>query len=395
MRLNPNIADSSSGSDLTLSVEENSAGIRVPSSRRSSVRVTKWIRRLHLYTGLLLLPWVIFFGFSGVLFNHVSWTGANTVTELGRGEMDRLYQWQAADPSQLADDLLGKLNENAAEARYEKVLQSVPLLEGGITFQGTTENGDVSVALSPGTGRATITQSEKQDETNRPDFDGKTMPLDSISEKEGRVIAGRILEAAGIVPLGELKRAERGGTELRFQIVSVEGGKKWNVVYNLAAGKLAGRAADRPGKFDLGTALGRLHKLHGYPENGGLRWFWSAFGDATGVTMVFWGLSGLIMWWQMKPTRVLGICGISLAAVAALFVFGGTYNFLFFGPSPQKGRPTRPAGPSTRPQVGPSETDPTKEAPRDLPGEPWIKTGWINLDLRTFQWERPPLQAIS
>ncbi len=344
MRLTPNIVDSSSGGDLTQNIEETVPASRVTSSRRSSVRVTKWVRRIHLYTGLLLLPWVIFFGFSGVLFNHAAWSESATVTNLGHEEMVRLYGWQPVDASQLANELLEALNEDAGEARYERIQTTSPVLEGGITFQGQAESGEVNVTLSPLTGRATVTQKKSKSEAKQPDFEGKSILLDSISEGKGKAISEKILETSGIIPLRELKRAERGGTELRFQMKTTEDRQIWNVVYNAATGKLSGRATNETGGFELGPVVGRMHKLHGYPENSGARWLWSAFADATGVTMVFWGLSGLVMWWQMKPTRVLGICGLSLAAVAALFVFGGTYNSIFFGPAQQKGGISRPVG---------------------------------------------------
>jgi hypothetical protein len=34
-------------------------------------------------------------------------------------------------------------------------------------------------------------------------------------------------------------------------------------------------------------------------------------------TMCFWGLSGLVMWWQIKATRRAGAVVLALSAVAA------------------------------------------------------------------------------
>jgi hypothetical protein len=35
------------------------------------------------------------------------------------------------------------------------------------------------------------------------------------------------------------------------------------------------------------------------------------------LTMCFWGLSGLVMWWQVKTTRKAGAVVLVLSAVAA------------------------------------------------------------------------------
>ena len=33
----------------------------------------RWIRTLHLYSGLFMLPWVFLYGFTALLFNHSTW----------------------------------------------------------------------------------------------------------------------------------------------------------------------------------------------------------------------------------------------------------------------------------------------------------------------------------
>lgn len=46
----------------------------------------------------------------------------------------------------------------------------------------------------------------------------------------------------------------------------------------------------------------------------------------------FWSISGVIMWWQIKPTRLVGVSGLSIAAVIAFLVISGTLTELEFGP---------------------------------------------------------------
>jgi hypothetical protein len=328
--------------------------------------MVKIVRRIHLYTGLLLLPWVIFFGLSGVLFNHPEWLGtSSTVATLSADEVNHLQVQQPLEVNRMADEIVSRLNGRNGGTRYERDTGETPEIQGTITFQGVTDGEDVSVSLSPVSGKATVSSRLRAKEVKRPDFEGESFRLESFPESENKVIAGKILEDLGRVPVSELKLSDRRSVELRFQVRSIEDGQNWNLVYNAATGKLSGRISDVENSIEWGAILKRLHQLHGYPESVSARWLWSAFADATGMTMVFWGVSGLIMWWQMKPTRVLGIAGLSLAAVAALFVFTGTFKAMTFGLLPQKPESSRTSVPPV--------SDPVKGSDgvsKGIPGKP-------------------------
>lgn len=65
--------------------------------------------------------------------------------------------------------------------------------------------------------------------------------------------------------------------------------------------------------------LTRLHTRTGYGQSNSAAHGWAFTVDATVIAMVFWILSGLWMWWEIKPARVGGICfalvGIGLFAL--------------------------------------------------------------------------------
>ena len=61
------------------------------------------------------------------------------------------------------------------------------------------------------------------------------------------------------------------------------------------------RMERRPNAF-----LERFHRRRGYATGYRLDTAWAATVDAVIVTMVFWALSGLWMWWEMKVTRGFG-----------------------------------------------------------------------------------------
>ena len=72
----------------------------------------------------------------------------------------------------------------------------------------------------------------------------------------------------------------------------------------------------------------RLHMAHGYPVQKNVRWYWAVCVDAMFATMVFWGFSGLLMWWQIKRTRLLGAIFLIISAVVATWLAIGMHTQL-------------------------------------------------------------------
>jgi len=123
------------------------------------------------------------------------------------------------------------------------------------------------------------------------------------------------------------------GPELTF---FVEGaGKVWRSSYNLQTASLTGRPADeaRP-ESELSTRrfLTRLHMAHGYPSRIDARWVWAIAVDLMFVSMVGWGITGLLMWWQMKNMRQIGTIVLVLSAVVSAAVGIGMHSSMVGGP---------------------------------------------------------------
>jgi hypothetical protein len=72
------------------------------------------------------------------------------------------------------------------------------------------------------------------------------------------------------------------------------------------------RQQPRPNAF-----FERFHRRRGYATGYGLDTAWAVSVDLFIVAMVFWVLSGLWMWWEMKVTRGFGLT--SLVAGAGVF----------------------------------------------------------------------------
>jgi hypothetical protein len=69
------------------------------------------------------------------------------------------------------------------------------------------------------------------------------------------------------------------------------------------------RIVDRPNAF-----LERFHRRRGYATGYRLDTAWAVSVDLVIAGMVFWVVSGLWMWWEMKVTRGLGLMAILAGA---------------------------------------------------------------------------------
>ena len=89
-------------------------------------------------------------------------------------------------------------------------------------------------------------------------------------------------------------------------------------------GTVSGTPAESvPAPDELSTRrfLTRMHLAHGYPGGTNAKWFWAVVVDAMAFVMVFWGASGLFMWWQLKGARLPGFAVLLCSAAAATALF--------------------------------------------------------------------------
>jgi hypothetical protein len=108
-----------------------------------------------------------------------------------------------------------------------------------------------------------------------------------------------------------------------------DGSKTWRVTYNALTGTVSGAPADSaPPPEELSTRrfLTRLHLASGYPGSTNTKWFWAVLVDAMALVMLFWGVSGLFMWWQVKSTRAPGFVVLLASAAAALALGFGMHE---------------------------------------------------------------------
>jgi hypothetical protein len=303
-----------------------------------------WVRRVHLYLGLFLFPWALLYGVTAFLFNHPTAFADRPTATFGRDALAGTPLDGPPDPQAIAEQVVAKLNETqgpttpytlAGAAKFtgkefalanvgaerQSLNVSIDLKAGGGTVRPSParerrEVGKAPFAVGGGAGGRGGRGSGKRGGPSRGDARGPSSGLRLSDPLHERVKAAvpTILERIGFPP-GEVTV-----TSVPDVVFPVEaGGRVWTATYNPMTGDVSGHPADEKPETDLGWRqfLLGLHKAHGYPGEANGRWLWALFADAMALTMCFWGLSGLVMWWQVKTTRKAGAVVLVLSAAAA------------------------------------------------------------------------------
>lgn len=152
------------------------------------------------------------------------------------------------------------------------------------------------------------------------------LPLDAPLHERVKAAAPTVLERTGF-PAGEV--TVTSVPDLAFRMS--DGAKVWTVTYNAQTGAVNGspvESAPPPEELSTRRFLTRLHLAHGFPGSTNAKWFWAVVVDAMAFVMVFWGVSGVFMWWQIKATRALGLAVLLLSICAATALGFGMHDLL-------------------------------------------------------------------
>lgn len=319
-----------------------------PRRRPAAKRVMHVVRRVHLYLGLFLFPWAVLYGVTAFLFNHPAAFADQPTTAFGPAATAGTPLDNAPSPTAVAEAVVAKLNERqtpaspyklAGEARYGRDFAFAT-----VKADGQTVSVLYDVKHGGGTVRMTPSAAEKAEPEKAPfatgsaktggrDKGGKDGPRGGSAGATGegvrlpdqlhdrlKTAVPTILARTGF-PSGEVMVTSV--PDVTFPIEA--DGRTWTASYNPQTGSVTGTPDGAAPAADLGWRrfLLRLHTTHGYPGDQNAKWFWAVIVDVMAGTMCFWGLSGLVMWWQLKGTRKLG--GVVLAfsaAAAAVMGFG-------------------------------------------------------------------------
>lgn len=275
----------------------------------------KLVRRVHLYLGLLMWPWVLIYGVSGFLFNHPSIGAGAQLTQISKKQLAQspLIDWPA--PEALAAEVVKALNDASKEP--DKIpltlVQAEPAKYSGALIVDLSEDErshrlrvfrDSQSALLVSQARA---QKQKQAGFVR----GAKLKVGAELKKQVPEASQALLKELKI----ETKSARlRRLPELSFQVQ--RGSELWNLRYRLDRGRVDARKADEAQGFSSVRFIKRLHLTHTYTQPSLTRTAWAIVVDIMSLSMVLWALSGLIMWLQMKNLRRVGLALVALSVLA-------------------------------------------------------------------------------
>lgn len=306
--------------------------VATPHARRKRWRLgraSKVVRRIHLYAGLLMFPWLLFFGISGMSFNHPNVGEHVEASPLPAAVVREHVGLEPWDPRQVAASIVARMNE-AGSDRYILDDDFAPSIEGVVVLGAPAPDGRYMVLLDPNTASGVLVHRHARPSDGAAPFAQAGGELGPYSTGAIEAGAHDLVAAQGREQLAQLRAHPKIAPESRFRVRD-ESGEAWNVIGNLGTGEISGRRAEHQPNLGITQFLGALHTTHHYTAEMGPLWWWAFFEDVLGLTMVLWSLTGLWMWWQMKPTRVIGATGVAVALLLAAWAMQGTASHLMFG----------------------------------------------------------------
>lgn len=302
--------------------------------RFRSGKLLKAVRRIHMYAGLMLLPWLLLFGISGVLFNHPNIGEDVTGQRVGEADLRALTRQRPWAPRVIAQRVVDRLNAPASADALPGAYELDPTFQSELTgftvLSAPATDGQYMLLLDVEKSAGVLVTRKVARTDPRLSFPARIVSLPEFSTQAVEQNVSGLLAARHLPARSELRRHPKIAPELRFRVRDAQQ-TSWNVTYDLGSGAVSGRRSDVTPALPLTQLLGRLHMTHHFPLKVGALWFWALFADLLGMTMVLWSITGLVMWWQMKPTRVIGAVALTTALGIAALVMGGTAQHLTFG----------------------------------------------------------------
>lgn len=292
-------------------------------SRKLSSRLSILIRRIHLYTGLFLLPWVLLYGITGAMFNHQGLFPEAAIHNIPSADIADAGLNHLPSSDQLARQVVEALQAQSPDDRIELSANHGAEFNNRIILEVPASGQKHVVQIDPVEQSARVIELPEQEHLEPLLRHVHHVKLRDNPYEIARRAVPEIMSAAGIDSSQPPK--PRGWCKLNF-LASVNG-EPARVTYVLRDGhvdvtKYDGNDGMTPRHFFL-----RLHTSHGQPPHWNGRMVWSVILDAMAIAMVTWALSGLFMWWQLKRTRMTGAIVIAASIVSSFLIYFSMIDF--------------------------------------------------------------------
>lgn len=292
-----------------------------------ATRILKWVRRAHMYTGLLMAPWILMYGASGFIFNHVGYFGGNQRTHFGHDTFATSGLGETMNAQTWADTVVARINARLepGQAPVKLLASTVPEFPNFTSISANNpQTGEGATLFVDFDDRGGFVQTR----TEAPVKPTSTMPR-NIGPLMDAATTARV--AAQFADLAAKVKPELQGytfaplnvPDLFFKVE--QGGQVQIIRANLRTGLITARP-ERDTPFS--TFLMRLHTLHHYPKSFGWAFVWAVVVDLSALLLCFWAITGIVMWFQMKNVRHSGVVVLILAALATAFLGTAVYSII-------------------------------------------------------------------
>ena len=269
------------------------------------------VRRTHLYSGIFMFPFVLLYGFTGWFFNQPRLFTGDEVRSFASADLPEGTIQGIPQAEELAASVVEEMN-------LESFLIDGPIIElsktrsprytGYLSYSVNTESASHQITVNPNTGDGEVrtTHVVASDDDDEPkinpigDIIHATVPGGPLEIAQEAI--PKVLDELGL----ESGEAFTGRRSPSLEFAAIADGVPCIVTWNLGSGGITSVREDSRPQMEAKSFLQRLHLARHYSPGWDVRWVWALIVDVMFVSMVFWGVSGLMMWWQVKRTRVLG-----------------------------------------------------------------------------------------
>lgn len=271
---------------------------------KSKYKLHKINRRIHLYSGLFMTPFIFIFGLSGLSFNHITFLSSNR-------SLDYFNIAESKDFNNLFPNLEELANRIKDSLQSQRSMDNLTLESVGynntMILRNRTTEVDYRIQVDIPTGNVQV--------MTLPDF------AESPTITRGQLETDYNLDQSKLLSEVEKILREKGfnlGTSRvqripNLQIDLKNADTSYRVLYNMSTGSYRVDDLDKR-TFKFNYLVGNLHELHGYPLSGfSLKWLWVFFADALALLMMIWAITGLIMWFKMKRQFVIGLLIVTIS----------------------------------------------------------------------------------
>lgn len=310
-------------------------------------RILHFIRRTHLYIGVFLFPWAMLYGVTGFLFNHPTFFADAPATSFTSRDLAGTKLESFPDLPTQAQEIVTALNEakqpatpfklGSGEVHYANRDSFVATAKAGnrtffISFEPRSRSGVIreTTPLSQPSEPAPFATGKAEGPRQRGMGMSGPMHRDPAGIQLNDSLVERMKNALPIV-------MERKGLPAADITVTISpdirlpidvGGELWTATFNPLTTAVTGVKGQKNSDLTLRSFLLRMHLTRGYPGEIDLKWGWAVGVDSIAIALCFWGVSGILMWWQIKSTRRAGLAVLIVSSIVATLLTLGMHQLL-------------------------------------------------------------------